>query len=91
MVTEEEADRGAFKTPTVRDVSKHPPYMHDGSIATLREVVEHYNKEGTPNPYLSVKLDTLNLTEGEIDALVAFMEALDGEGYQDVSPASFPE
>lgn len=91
VVTEEEADRGAFKTPTVRDVSKHPPYMHDGSVATLREVVEHYDKEGTPNPYLSLKLDTLNLTEGEIDALVAFMEALDGEGYQDVSPASFPE
>ena len=91
MVSEEEADRGAFKTPTVRDVSKHAPYMHDGSLATLRDVVMHYNEEGVPNPYLDLKLDTLNLTEGEIDALVAFMEALDGEGYQDVSPDLFPE
>ena len=91
VVSQEVADRGAFKTPTVRDVSKHAPYMHDGSLATLREVVEHYDKRGAPNPYLDLKLDALNLTEEEIDALVAFMEALDGEGYQDVSPALFPE
>jgi cytochrome c peroxidase len=45
-VTKAEADRGAFKTPTLRDVSKHAPYMHDGSHATLREVVEFYNRGG---------------------------------------------
>ena len=56
-----------------------------------RYVVNHYDKEGVPNPYLDLKLDSLNLPEREIDALAAFMEALDGEGYQDVSPALFPE
>ncbi len=91
LVTNEEVDRGAFKTPTVRDVSKHAPYMHDGSIATLREVVEHYNKGSVPNPFLDSKLEPLNLTEDEITALVAFMEALDGEGYQDTAPAAFPQ
>lgn len=90
VVSEEEEDRGAFKTPTLRDVSKHAPYMHDGSLATLREVVEHYNQGGIPNPYLSPRIQPLKLTEAEIDALVAFMEALDGEGYQDRTPTSFP-
>jgi cytochrome c peroxidase len=90
-VTGEEKDRGAFKTPTIRDVTKHPPYMHDGSLKTLREVVEFYNRGGTKNPQLDAKMKPLNLTEDEIDALVAFMEALDGEGYQDTAPKSFPE
>jgi cytochrome c peroxidase len=82
--------RGAFKTPTLRDVSKHPPYMHDGSHKTLREVVEFYNRGGEKNPQLDGKMKPLNLTEDEVDALVAFMEALDGEGYQDTPPTSFP-
>ena len=43
-------DRGAFKTPGLREVSKHAPYMHDGSLATLRDVVEFYNRGGAPNP-----------------------------------------
>jgi len=95
-VTKKDADRGAFKTPSIRDVSKHAPYMHDGSIKTLREVVEHYVKGGTPNPYLDRKIDRrfaeqLDLNENEITALVKFMEALDGEGYQDTAPASFPQ
>lgn len=90
-VTGEEKDRGAFKTPTLREVSKHPPYMHDGSHKTLREVVEFYNRGGIPNPTLDPKMKPLNLTPEEVDALVAFMEALDGEGYQDTPPTSFPE
>jgi cytochrome c peroxidase len=88
-----ESDRGAFKTPTLRDVSKHAPYMHDGSIATLREVVEFYNRGGNKNPYLDPKMPTkpLGLTSAEVDALVAFLNALDGEGYQDAPPKSFPQ
>jgi cytochrome c peroxidase len=85
-----ESDRGAFKTPTLREVTKHAPYMHDGSIATLREVVEFYNRGGEKNPWLDPKIKPLGLTEPEIDALVAFMQALEGEGYQDTAPASFP-
>ena len=48
VVTKNEADRGAFKTPTLRDVTKHPPFAHDGSLATLREVVELYNRGSEP-------------------------------------------
>jgi cytochrome c peroxidase len=86
-----EEDIGAFKTPGLREVTKHPPYMHDGSIATLREVVVHYNIGGIANPHLSPKMQPLNLTDDEVGALVAFMEALEGEGYQDVAPEMFPQ
>lgn len=84
-------DMGAFKTPGLRDVTKHAPYMHDGSMKTLRETVEHYNKGGNANPHLSPKIQKLNLTEDEITALVEFMKALDGEGYMDTPPAAFPQ
>ena len=87
------SDRGAFKTPTLREVSKRAPYMHDGSVATLREVVEYYNRGGNKNPYLDPKMPVkpLGLTPAEIDALVAMMKALDGEGYEDTAPPSFPK
>ncbi len=91
VVTKKEKDRGAFKTPTLRDVTKHGPFMHDGSMITLRETVEIYDDGGHPNPYLDPKIEVLNLTEEEIDALVAFMEALDGEGYEDTAPVAFPK
>jgi cytochrome c peroxidase len=90
-VTKEEADKGAFKTPTLREITKHAPYMHDGSLETLRETVEIYDDGGHPNPYLDPKIEVLNLTEEEIDALVAFMEALEGEGYFENPPAAFPQ
>jgi cytochrome c peroxidase len=89
-VTKAEADRGAFKTPTLRDVSLHAPYMHDGSVPTLRAVVELYDKGGVRNPHLDRKIRPLRLTDHEIDALVKFMEALTGEGYLDKPPNSFP-
>jgi len=75
-------DLGSFKTPTLRNIASTAPYMHDGSIETLREVVVHYNNggvtnEGDPvNDYLSGGIRPLNLTDKEIDDLVAFMEAL---------------
>jgi cytochrome c peroxidase len=91
VVTKAPEDHGAFKTPTIRDVTKHAPYMHDGSQKTLREVVEWYNRGGEKNPCLDPKIEPLHLTAAEIDALVAFMDALDGEGYQDRAPAAFPQ
>lgn len=91
VVTKNKADMGAFKTPTLRDVTKHAPYMHDGSQKTLREVVEWYNRGGEKNPYLDPKISPLHLTPAEVDALIAFMDALDGEGYQDRAPRSFPQ
>jgi cytochrome c peroxidase len=84
-------DRGAFKTPGLRDVAKHAPYMHDGSLATLRDVVEFYNRGGTRNPWRSQRLVSLGLTTEDVDALVAFLEALNGEGYQDRAPRYFPK
>ncbi len=73
---------GAFKTPTLRNIDLTAPYMHDGSIATLEKVMEHYNNGGVTNPgdpvseYLSGGIRPLNLTEQEIADVVAFMKAL---------------
>ena len=74
-----EADTGAFKTPTIRNVAMTAPYMHDGSLATLLDVVEHYNKGGSANPHLSDKVQKLELTDQEKQDLVAFMEACTGD------------
>ncbi len=73
-VTKEEKDRGAFKTPTMRNAALSPPYMHDGSQKTLEEVVEWYNKGGHPNQWLSDKVKPLNLTPQEVADVVAFMK-----------------
>jgi len=90
-ISHQENDTGAFKTPTVRDVTKRAPFMHDGSVATLREAVELYNRGGEANPYLDPKIKPLGLTGDEMDALVLMMEALSGEGYMDAAPTSFPQ
>ena len=89
-VSHDPADRGRFKTPALRDVARHAPYMHDGSLATLRDVVEFYNRGGVRNPNLSARVRPLNLTPRDVDALVAFLESLNGEGYQDHAPKHFP-
>lgn len=78
VVTKVEADKGAFKTPTIRNVEFSAPYMHDGSLATLMDVVEHYNKGGTPNAHLSDKIKPLKLTDQEKLDLVEFMKACTG-------------
>ena len=78
-VTGKEEDRARFKTPTLRDVAKTAPYMHDGSLAALREVVEFYSRGGTPNPNLDPIMKPLQLSETEIQSLVDFLEALTGE------------
>ncbi|TWT61798.1 cytochrome-c peroxidase [Rubinisphaera italica] len=78
-VTGDEKDKGAFKTPTIRNVALTGPYMHDGSQKTLLDVVEHYAKGGIPNPYLSDKIKKIDLNNQEKKDLVAFMEACTGE------------
>ena len=77
-VTGKESARGAFKTPTLREVARTAPYMHDGSLATLEEVIEFYDRGGNPNPYLDPELHPLKLTPEEKLALVAFLKALSG-------------
>lgn len=82
----------AFKTPTLREVEHSPPYMHDGSLATLEDVVDYYDKGGIPNKNLNPFVKPLNLTPEDKKALVAFMKALNGEGWQHFEePAKFPE
>ena len=77
-VTKVESDKGAFKTPTLRDIASTAPYMHDGSVKTLEDVVEFYNKGGEPNQWLDKKLKPLNLTEKEKKNIVEFLNALTG-------------
>lgn len=74
-ITNEDKDRGAFKTPTVRNATLTAPYMHDGSLKTLEEVVEWYDKGGHPNPDLDPKIKKLNLSQQEKQDLVEFMKA----------------
>jgi cytochrome c peroxidase len=78
-VTKDEKDKGAFKTPTIRNIVHSAPYMHDGSQKTLEEVVEWYDKGGHANPYLSDKIKKLNLTDQEKKDLVEFMKSVTGE------------
>jgi cytochrome c peroxidase len=75
-VTKDEADRGKFKTPTLRGVKLRAPYMHDGSVKTLEEVVEFYNRGGVANPNLDPAMRPLGLTKDELADLVAFLKAL---------------
>ncbi len=91
-VTHNPADWGAFKTPTLREVANTAPYMHDGSLRTLDEVVEFYDKGGLKNKNLDEKLKPLHLTERDRKDLVEFLKALSGEGWQTISPpVKFPE
>jgi cytochrome c peroxidase len=70
----------AFKTPTLRNVARRAPYMHDGSVATLEEVIEMYDRGGNVHrPSLSAEIRPLNLSEQEKRALVAFLQTLTGD------------
>ena len=77
-VSGQERERGNFKTPTLRDIALTPPYMHDGSLASLEAVVEFYNGGGRPNKNLFPILRPLGLTPDEKQALIKFLEALSG-------------
>jgi cytochrome c peroxidase len=89
-VTKQAADRGAFRTPTLRDVAKHAPYMHDGSVVTLREAIEWHLRGGRPNPGLDPLLRPVDLSGAEVAALVRFLESLSSLQPPDTGPATFP-
>lgn len=78
-ITLDRTDFGAFKTPMLRDVAQTGPYMHDGSLTTLYDVVTFYNRGGNPNPNLSSGIKPLHLTENEKLALVAFLRSLSSQ------------
>lgn len=90
-VTGAEDDWGKFKTPTLRDITRTAPYMHDGSIETLEEVVEFYDEGGTPNRNLDNRMVKLNFTEEEERDLLEFMKALEGTTLNAAQPARFPQ
>ena len=91
-VSGEEADSGAFKTPTLLDISKSAPYFHDGSVATLEEAVDLMLDGGLPNPWLDTTnlLETkeAELTADQRDDLLAFLRALDVE--YEIPPPQLP-
>ena len=91
-VSKNEKDLGAFKTPTLREITKTAPYMHDGRFATLKDVIKHYNKGGVKNPFLDNQVIPLNLSDLEIKDLLSMLRSLEGEGWQHVkTPTEFPQ
>lgn len=85
-------DTGAFKTPTLRDIARHEPYMHDGGLKTLDEVVAHYNKGGNNNPYQDEEIFPLKLTKEEMADLVTFLkEGLASSAYPDMEAPELPK
>jgi cytochrome c peroxidase len=84
--TKLQADRGEFKTPTLRNVALTPPYMHDGSLTTLHDVVDFYAGGGNSNPELDKEIKPLNLSAQDRADLVKFLEALTGEMPKNAGP-----
>ena len=77
-VTQKESDRGAFKTPGLYNVVLHPPYMHDGSLATLESVIDYYDRGGNEKKGKSPFVLKIGLTTEEKQDLLAFLKTLNG-------------
>jgi cytochrome c peroxidase len=84
VVTLKTSDIGAFKTPTLRNIAATGPYMHDGSMKTLEEVMELYNKGGEKNPFLG-SVRVLDLTDQEIKDIIEFMKALTSPEFKNLN------
>ncbi len=92
LVTKNPEDIGAFKTPTLREIARTAPYMHDGRFKNLEDVVNFYNQGGIQNPHKDNTLIPLEMNEQEQADLVAFLKSLNGEGWQQIkAPTSFPK
>ena len=85
-VTHADRDRGAFKTPSLRNIAETAPYMHDGSLDTLAQVIDFHAAGGNANPWLDSKIRKLHLTTREKTDLVAFLKSLSGEGPYETLP-----
>ena len=81
LVTRDRADIGSFKTPFLRDILLTGPYMHDGSLETLWDVVQFFNRGGERNSHLDSQMQPLGLSAGEVDDLVNFMSALTSDKF----------
>lgn len=85
-------DTGAFKTPTLREIARTAPFMHDGSLKTLEEVVEHYAKGGIGNEWLDEEIFELRLSAQDKADLVIFMkEGLASPDYPNHKAPKLPE
>jgi cytochrome c peroxidase len=84
--TKLQADKGEFKTPTLRNVALTPPYMHDGSLTTLHDVVDFYAGGGNSNPELDKEMKPLHLTAQDRADLVKFLESLTGDMPKNAGP-----
>ncbi|OGL49734.1 MAG: hypothetical protein A3H37_01765 [Candidatus Schekmanbacteria bacterium RIFCSPLOWO2_02_FULL_38_14] len=84
-VTKSSKDKGAFKTPTLRNITLTAPYMHDGSEATLDDVIEFYNKGGINNPNLDGGMRQLDLAKEEKADLIEFLKSLTSEGIENLA------
>ncbi|ABE48822.1 tryptophan tryptophylquinone biosynthesis enzyme MauG [Methylobacillus flagellatus] len=80
----------AFKTPTLRDLPRNGPFMHDGSMHSLDEVIRHYEQGGLQRPSISAEMKRFELTETEREYLIEFIHTLDG-GLLDIEPPQLPE
>jgi cytochrome c peroxidase len=87
LVTQKREDIGDFRTPFLRDVLLTGPYMHDGSLETLWDVIEFFNKGGEQNPFLDAEMKPLGLTESEVDDLVNFLGALTSDRFAELRAA----
>jgi cytochrome c peroxidase len=88
VVTKKRGDFGKFKIPTLRDLAHRAPYMHDGRFKTLGEVLDLYAKGGLPNPHLDTRLTPFFLDEQTKRDLLTFLDSLNGEGWQKITPPS---
>ncbi|MBI1725209.1 MAG: c-type cytochrome [Candidatus Tectomicrobia bacterium] len=85
-ITKDRKDRGKFKTPSLREVTRTAPYMHDGRFNTLEEVLDFYDKGGHPNPSLDPDIFPLKLTQKEKKDLLAFLRTLEGNAPRVAEP-----
>ncbi|MGR8929090.1 MAG: cytochrome c peroxidase [Gammaproteobacteria bacterium] len=88
-ISQDPADRWTYKTPSLRNVALSAPYMHDGSLATLEDVVRFYNDGGVPNENLSPLIKPLGLSDSEIAELVAFLQSLTGSNVETLVSDAF--
>lgn len=88
-ISQDPNDRWLYKTPTLRNVALTAPYMHNGSLLTLADVVAFYNRGGQPNELLDPMVRPLDLTQQEMEDLVAFLEALTGDNVDELVADAF--
>jgi len=89
LVTRKPANIGAFRTPDLRNLLVTQPYFHDGSAATLWDVVANFNRGGTRNPYLDAAMVPLDLSKADEDDLVAFLATLTSPEYAEAAKAEY--